>query len=356
MGSIYDLPFLQNVVLTELVRDMMVEGGLRGGELLPDKDIFSRKTEWDVVFGARTIAPIVSQDTASPLINVAGSERVGAEAVDIREKYALSENDVLFLRMPGTREERQGKEQIADRIAEMRNHVLARKEKMIWDPFLSGATTYAATVDGEALAMTIDYRINGAQFVATATDSDVWTNPGTANPKADFKAARKLVREATGRRVKTAWMNSNTHDLLDAMSGLHSDFRSQVSAPSDLVKNEHITDIIHNIRIIDYDEGHFGDTIGGNGINGGPGGGTFEYFLPDDTVIFQVAQNGMDSGERLGDFALSPSYLSDESIVQGLFAERFTTFDPSRTYLRVGLVGVPRIYHGDWFVNLDTSS
>jgi hypothetical protein len=147
-------------------------------------------------------------------------------------------------------------------------------------------------------------------------------------------------------------MNSNTHDLLDNVSGLHSDFRAQVSAPSDLVKNEHLTDIIHNIRIVDYDEGHYGDTIGGSGINGAPGGGTFEYFLPDDKVVFQVAVNGMDSGERLGDFALAPSYLSDESVVQGLFGEKFTTFDPSRTYLRVGLVGVPRIYHGDWFVTM----
>lgn len=257
---------------------------------------------------------------------------------------------------PGMREGPAGRSQWADieeHLNRMRGQVMARREKLVWDALISGSTVYDATVDGERLTLTVDYGVPAANLAADADIS--WSSAGTANPKKDFRNQQTLVRNKTGRSLKTAWMNTNTHAVLDAVSGLQVTYLNRESAPQDLVKSEFTTDIISNIRIVDYDEGHFGDAAAVDADTHGEG--TFQFFIPDGRVVFMVTDNGRDTdGERFGDFAVAPSYLADESIVQGLFSERFTTFDPTRTYIRVGMVGIPRIMHPDWFVSFDTTA
>lgn len=339
-AGLYDIDFLQNVVLTRLINNMPVQGGLRGNELLPNVSVPTRKVEWDAVFGGRNIAPIVAHDAASPLTKAAGSERLSAELVDIRQKFFIDEDTLLFLRADGERESAlaaAGRNKITRQLASMRGNVESRVEKMRWDALISGKVNETQTVDGESLVAFIDFRVPSTQRVNTTNGA--WTTPGTADPKGDFKVAKKTVREATGRTVKFAYMNTNTHDTLDAVSGLHTDFRSQESAPQDLVKSEHITDIIHNVRILDYDEGYYGMTD----VNAT---GTFTYYVPDNKVVFTVGAN--DRGEPMGDVAVGPSRLADGSIVDGLYAESWILADPTREYIRVGMPAVPRIFHPDW--------
>lgn len=344
--SLYDVPFLQNVVLQGVVEQIKVDGNFRGPEMLPNFDVATRKTEWEVEYGARTIAPIVAHDAASPLGKRAGADRKSAELVDIREKFFLDEDTILFLRMLGEREStrRKGAEaQVAEDIAELKGRVETRLEQMRWNAVVSGRLDETITVDGKALRYFIDYGVPSTQFV-DATDSGwggAWTTPGTARPKLTFQKAQTTVREATGRRVKFAWMNTNTHNVLDEVSGLHTDWRSQESAPQDLVKSEHLTDIVHNIRIIDYDEGHFdrGD------VNGT---GTFRYFIPNNKVIYTVGAT--DGGQKYGDMAVGPSLLATGAIQQGIFAESWYMHDPTREYCRVGVIAVPRIMQPEWTI------
>lgn len=358
MANIYDnIPHLRNKVLTETVRmNRAGAGALAGERIMPDRDVASRITQWDRTYGARLLAPIVAPTTATPLVKSPGADRVEAEAVDIREKFALEEKDVLFLMDPGMREGPAGRSQWADieeHLNRMRGQVLARREQLVWDALTSGSTTYDTTVDGERLKLTVDYGVPSANLTADAAVS--WSSAGTATPKADFRAQQTLVRNKTGRSLKTAWMNTNTHAVLDQVSGLQVTYLNRESSPNDLVRSEFTTDIIGNIRIVDYDEGHFGDAAAADADT--HGAGTFQFFIPDDRVVFMVTDGGRDTdGERFADFAVAPSYLADESIVQGLFSERYTTFDPTRTYIRVGLVGIPRIFHPDWFVSFDINA
>lgn len=347
-AGLYDIEFLRNVVLTNLVNNMPIAGDLRGAELLPNVSVPTRKVEWERVLGGRNIAPIVAHDAASPLTQAAGVERLSAEAVDVRQKFFLDEDTLLFLRQPGERESRAGRNIVTRQLAQLRGNVESRIEKMRWDALLNGKVNESQTVDGETLVAFIDFKVPASQRVNASTSGwgGAWTTPGTADPKLTFNKAKKTVREATGRTVKFAYMNSNTHETLDAVSGLHTDFRNQESAPTDLVKAPHVTDIIKNVRIVDYDEGYYGMTD----VNAT---GTFNYYLSNNYALFTVGAS--DRGEPMGDVAVSPARLADGSVVDGLYAEAWSMADPTRDYIRVGQNSTPRIFHPDWNIRVDIS-
>lgn len=350
--SMYDVPFLQNVVLQGVVDKVFVDGNLIGNQILPEVDVFTRKVEWEVKYGARTIASIVAKDAASPLANRSGAERKSAELVDIREKTYIDDDTVLFLRQLGERESgrRQAAEgQVTEDIAMLKGMVQTRMEQMRWKAILEGRLDETNTVDGKALRVFIDFGVPATQRV-DATDTGwggSWAVPGTARPKLAFVKATTQVAEATGRRVKFAYMNTITHNQLDEVSGLHTDWRNQESAPQDLVKNLHLTDVIANVRIIDYDEGYFSrDDVNGTG--------TRTKFIPDNKVHFTVGAT--DAGQKYGDLAVGPSRLGTGAIQQGIFAESWYTHDPTSEFVRVGVIAVPRIMNPEWGITLTTNA
>lgn len=347
MALYHEIPFFQNKVLTDLIKNLPLQGELRGNEIIPERDIPTRQTEWETVIGGRNIAPIVAEDAASPLVKFPGMDRRSADCLDIREKYAIREADTLFLRMPGERESARGREIITEQLARMRSDVETRMEKLRWDVVLTGATTVNDTVDGQALVMSYDYQIPAAQFRNATDDSGaaVWTNAAAADPRLLVRQMLKQTREANGRRIKTLWMNTNTHILIDQMEKVRTEFRSVESTQVNLLKGDHATDVIHNVRIVDYDEGYKTD------VNWG---GSFIYFLPDNKVVGFVGAT--DGGERFADLAVAPARLADGSVVQGIYAENWTQPDPTREYMRVGVVCIPRVFHRDWFITYNVAA
>lgn len=335
---LYDIPFLRNVVLTDLISNVPVQGDLIGDQFLPTRTVPTRQVEWEVIKGGRNIAPIVAYDAQSPLVEGPGIERRSAECVDIREKYAIREADMLFLRNPGERESAAGRQIVADQLARMKSDILTRIEQMRFDALLAGQIVVNDTVDGKKIAFTVDFGVPATQYV-TLSGTARW-NDSAPDPITDFNNALKTVREATGRRLRSALMNTNTHLLLDKMETLRADFR-YVSGADTLVKSSHITDVIQNIRIVDYDEGYKTD------VNWE---GTFTYFMPDNKVLFTVGAT--DGGERFGDVANAPTALADGTVVTGIGAEQWTSPDPTREYIRVATVVMPRLFHPDWLVVL----
>lgn len=330
-----EIPFLRNVVLTDLISNLPVQGNLIGSALLPAGSVPTRTVEWEVEFGGRNIAPIVGYDAASPLAKHPGIERRTGESVDIRTKYALQEADMLFLRQPGERESRAGREIVTRQLARMRSNVDTQLERMRWEAMLTGHITQNTFVDGEALVIDIDFRSPSSNYV-TLTSTAQWDDTANATARTDFANALKLVREANGRRVTTAYMNSNTHTLLDNQALLRQEFR-YVEGANDLIKSEHVTQVISNIRIVNYDEGYKED-VNYNGV--------FNYFLPDNKVLFHVGAR--DGGELYGDMAYAPHMLADGTVVSGIGAENWTSPDPTREYIRVACVVMPRVFHPDW--------
>lgn len=336
-GQLYDIPFLRNVVLTDIVSNLPVQGNLIGETLLPTREVATREVEWEVILGGRNIAPIVAWDAQSPLVKGPGIQRLAAECVDIREKYSIREADLLFLRNPGERESRQGRDIITDQLARMRSDVETRKEKMRWDAMLQGQITYDDMVDGQRIVNTIEFNVPDSQFVSL-TGTARW-NDSAPDPIGNFNAALKLTREANGRRLTTAFMNTNTHLLLDKMESLRQDFR-YTDGGSRLIEQSHVIQVIQNIRILDYDEGYKLDVNWSSAE-------AFKYFLPDNKVLFFIGST--DGGERFGDVANAPTVLADGSRVTGVAAEQWTSPDPTREYIRVVTVVMPRIFHPDWF-------
>jgi hypothetical protein len=306
-----------------------------GQTLIPTGTVPTRTVEWEVEIGGRNIAPIVGYDAASPLAKHPGIERRTGEAVDIRTKYALQEADLLFLRQPGERESRAGREIVTRQLARMRSNVETQIERMRWEAMLTGHITQNTFVDGEALVIDIDFRAPASNFV-TLTSTAQWDDTTNATARTDFANALKLVREANGRRLTVAFMNSNTHNLLDNHEKIRQEFR-YVEGANDLIKSEHVTQVISNIRIVNYDEGYKED------VNWG---GTFNYFLPDNKVLFHVGAR--DGGEQYGEMSYAPHMLADGTVVQGIGAENWTSPDPTREYIRVACVVMPRIFHPDW--------
>lgn len=350
MSLYHEIPFLRNVALTDLVQNYIPSQNRIGARFLPNKSVPTRETEWDVVLGANNIAPIVAWDAQSPLVGKAGVRRYAAKAVDIREKDEIGEADILFLRAAGERETNNAaanaRANIRKQIAKMKNDVENRLEKMRFDVFLTGRLSVNDTVDGQLIALNYDFGIPAASFRDATDDSGgvVWSNTSTGDARVQFKSAKLAIRNATGQTVTSALMNSNTRDLIDHQTLIRQDL-VYVSGPADLVRGANITDVLSGIRIETYDDGYKLD------VNGE---GAHQFFLPDNKVIFFVGPSV--GGEVFGDMATSPSLLSDGSIVEGIFAEQWTSPDPTREYTRVGQVAIPRVFHPDWFVTLTVNA
>jgi hypothetical protein len=339
-----DIPFLRNTTLTALINEINVGGALLGPSLIPDRQVDTRTSEWESVRGGRNIAPIVAYDAQSPLVRRPGVKTFRAEMLDIREKYLLREADLAgFTRLPGTRDTPfTAQQHIADQLARMRRDVETRKEKMRWDVLLTGMLVHNDIVDGQKIAFSLDYDIPSTQFVSL-TGTAQWDEPtatSTANIVGDVKAAKSLVREATGENINVAYLNSNTM----AYVNMNEDIRTQylyTQGGTRTVENENITDVIANTRFVTYDEGYKTDV---------DWEGAFQYFLPDDKVLFWVG--GQPGGDPFADMATAPNVLADGSIVRGIFAEQWTQPDPTREYIRVGTSCIPRVFHRDWHVVL----
>lgn len=344
--ALYDIEFLRNVALTDLIRNYIPNQARIGATMLPNRSVITRETEWEVVLGANNIAPIVAWDAQSPLVAQPGLRRYAAKAVDIREKFAIGEADILFLRNPGERESASARDTIRGQVAKMKNDVENRLEKMRFDVFLTGRLTVNDTVDGQLIALNYDFGVPGTQFRDATDDSGgfVWSDATNADARINIEAIKTLIRNATGQTVTTALMNSNTRALIDRMVKIRTDM-VYVSGPADLVRAPHITDVLSGVQLVTYDDGYKLD------VNGE---GSHQYFLPDGKVIFFVGPSV--GGERFGDTAIAPSWLADGSVVDGLFAEQWTAPDPTREYIRVGIVAIPRVFHPDWFVTLTTSA
>lgn len=346
MSLYHEFPFLRNVALTDLIRNYVPSQNRIGAQMLPNRGVLTRETEWEVILGANNIAPIVAWDAQSPLIGEAGIKRYAAKAVDIREKWEIGEADVLFLRNPGERESRTARDRIRDQIAKMKNDVENRLEKMRFDVFLTGRLSVNDTVDGQLIALNYDFGIPAASFRDATDDSGaaVWTDQTNADARINFEAARRVIRNATGQTITTALMNTTTRELINHMTKIRTDL-VYVSGPADLVRSPDITEVLSGIRLVTYDDGYKLLPGGEDDIN---------LFLPDNKVIFFVGPNA--GGERFGDTATAPSLLADGSRVEGIFAEQWTAPDPTREYVRVGIVAIPRVFHPDWFVTLTTNA
>jgi hypothetical protein len=339
MALWHDIPFLRNTVLTKLITNINNGGALLGPQLIPDQNVDSRESTWESVRGGRNIAPIVAYDAQSPLIKRPGVERYSAEMLDIREKYLLRESDLAgFTRQPGTlATPYTGQQHIADVLAQMRRDIDSRKEKMRWDTLLNGMLVHNDIVDGQAITFTLDFKIPSTHFedlIGTA-QWDEPANTSTANIIADFRTAKKLIRESNGNRVTAAYMNSNTRSYINQNETLRDLFVYQEGRR--LVEGEDITEVVQNVRIVTYDEGYKTD------VNWE---GSFQYFLPDNKVLFFVGTAL--NGERFADMAVAPNVLADGTIVTGVFAENWTQPDPTREYIRAGTSVIPRVFHRDW--------
>lgn len=349
MSLYHEIPFLRNVALTDLVQNYIPNQNRIGARFLPNRPVPTRETIWDVELGANNIAPIVAWDAQSPLVGQAGVRQYSAKAVDIREKFEIGEADILFLRAAGERETSNAaanaRRNIRRQVAKMKNDVENRLEKMRFDVFLTGRLSVNDTVDGQLIALNYDFGVPAASFMdATDNGGVVWSNTSTGDARVQFKAAKNAIRNATGQTVTSALMNSNTRELIDAQTLIRQDLL-YVSGPSDLVRGPHITDILSGVRIETYDDGYKLDVNGES---------AHQYFLPDNKVIFFVGSAV--GGEDFGDMATSPSLLSDGSIVEGIGAEQWTSPDPTREYIRVVQVAIPRVFHPDWFITLTVNA
>lgn len=335
-----EIPFLRNVVLTDLITNINNGGTLIGEQLIPTRQVDSRISMWESVSGGRNIAPFVAFGAQSPLISRPGVKRYQAEMLDIREKYLLQEADLLgFSRQPGTLATPYTAQQhIADVLAQMRRDIDSRKEKMRWDVLLTGMLVHNDVVDGQVINFSLDFDIPSTHFVSL-TGTDQWDEPAgtsTADIIGDFRAAKKLIRETNGQRVTTAYLNTNTRSLINQNETLRDLFVYQ--GGRQLVEGEDITEVVQNVRLVTYDEGYKTD------VNWE---GSFQYFLPDNKVVFFVGQRG-NNGELFADVASAPNVLADGTRVNGIFAENWTMPDPTREYIRAGTSVIPRVFHRDW--------
>lgn len=352
MSLYHEIPFLRNVALTDLIQNYIPSQNRIGATLLPTKSVPTRETEWEVQLGANNIAPIVAWDAQSPLVGQAGIRRYAGKAVDIREKWEIGEADILFLRLAGERESTgsaaaaAARANVRKQIAKMKNDVENRLEKMRFDVFLTGVLSVNDTVDGQLIALNYDFGVPAASFRDATDDAGgvVWSNTTTGDARVQFESAKLAIRNATGQTVTSALMNGNTRALINHQTLIRQDL-VYVSGPSDLVRSPNITDVLSGVRIETYDDG-YKLAIDGSSPH--------QYFLPDNKVIFFVGPAV--GGEPFGDLATAPSLLADGSIVEGIFAEQWTSPDPTREYVRVGQVAIPRVFHPDWFITLTTNA
>jgi len=252
----------------------------------------------------------------------------------------------LFLRNAGEREAASTRDRIRDQIAHMKNDVENRLEKMRFDVFLTGVLTVNDTIDGQLLNLVYDFGVPATQFRNATADAGaaVWTDQTNADARLNFEAVKRVIREATGQTITTALMNENTRALINHQTKIRTDLQ-YVSGPADLVRSPNITEVLSGVRLVTYDDGYKLD-VNGNSAH--------QYFLPDNKVIFFVGPTA--GGEKFGDMAFAPSLLADGSRVDGIFAEQWTAPDPTREYIRVGVVAIPRVFHPDWFCTLTTSA
>jgi hypothetical protein len=338
-GTANEYPLLRNSVLVGIIREFKTDITLfEGAPWCPATDYPTDTIEWDIVEGAMGMTPAVYPGAPSPIQKHPRIAHKSFKTVQWREKFVLDENDLMYLRQPGTYDQNYGQQIIADRLRDLNTRVETRLEYLRWS-MLAGSLTVTYP---DAVTQTVDYEVPGGRKPTVATP---WATIATADPMKNVSAWKLLFR-GTPVQMGVLKMNQVTFNYLPTNAAVRSliqyQFGYDLVRSGNLVPSNAISQAFDGTTIEIYDGGYIDDR------------GTFNPFIADDVVICLPKS----TPEKWCQFLQSPNmHHGGQTPQPGKFARPIWKLDDDPISVEVlgGVYGLPVMYHCDWHLYCDVS-
>ena len=325
LGEFYGLTTRQ---MTETVRLFPTKEYV-GRQLFSGPQPVAAKTAaWDVVEGARTLAPFGVKATEAHIQKLKKRKRITSELLHINEKKAIDEATRHFVERIGEFDEPYGEQMLTDELADLVRTVENTKEWARWYAMTRGKLDIVQ--EDPALQISIDYGFT-ASHLPEKTGTGRWTDQANSTPLSDLLTWRRLISRDSWLTPGKAFLtsvgmqhlveNDNIQTLLQYTIG------NQIGAEGVITRLAGIDLTVYDVNYVDS-------------------AAVVQQFIPDDMLV-------MVAREPIGREFMGQVDVKDGEAVRtqmGLSSYSFSTDDPVDIWMVVKDAWLPAIQIPDGIV------
>jgi hypothetical protein len=330
------LSFPTTQEINHIVRNTIVRPGkFRGEVFAPVRTAYAAEIQVDVINAVTGITPPHALNADPKVASLSGQSTRKYATGYWRETYRLNEEELLYARQEGTFNERAGRLRVLRRSNELNVRLDTRVEQLRW----TAVTTGQVSVNDNGVKYTVDMKMpSGNKNVAFT-----WSDP-SADIIADIAALQEMYI-GSGAQLDTIWMPHQVAKMMASNSTIRDLLKQSVFAVNLSASN------INKAMQILFPELKFEVYTEVYSVNGTD----MIQFLPANKIVcvgkgdedamdfcttIALANGGMDNPQP-GKFAA----IEDKSM-----SEKNPFVD-----ITVGINGLPRMHHPNWFVNCTIS-
>jgi hypothetical protein len=322
--------------INHIVRNTIVRPGkFRGAEFCPVVTAYANEILVDVINATYGMTPPHALN-ADPKVATLSGQSVRRYATGYwRETYRINEEELLTARQEGTFNERAGRLRVVRRSNELNVRLETRQEQLRWSALLTGKTS----VNENGVKYDVDHKIPNANKTLAYTWSD-----DTHDILGDIAAMQEMYY-GTGAQLDTIYMPHQVAKLLAANGTVRDLLKQSVYAmnlsASNISKAMQI--LFPEVKFEVYSEVYSTD------------GQNFTQFIPANKIV------GVGKGDEVGmDFCSTLALQNGgmDNPQPGKFAaieDRSTSEKNPYVDITVGINGLPRIHHPNWYLSATIS-
>jgi hypothetical protein len=332
MSFAFNFPTTQEI--THIVRNIITDPKKYiGNEFAPVQGVYSERIEVDVINAVTGMTKPHSFNSEPSIITLSGQGMKAYATAPWKESYRLTEEELLFARREGTYNQRAGRERVLRRATEMNIRLETRLEWLRWQFLTNGKIQ----VNENNVKFTVPSGIPNGNMPTMD-----WTDP-THDIVGDIENMLELYL-GTGAKAKKAYINYGAAKLMAKNEAIRDLLKQSVYATAlspRTITQRALPMLFPDLEFDLYPEGYGDDK------------GNFIPFLPNNKFI--IRGEGM-PGEPIMDFASTISLHNGgiDNPQPGKFSlvedESSANKNPHLD-LTVGIYGLPRIFHPNWFVS-----
>ncbi|GIM45956.1 hypothetical protein DNHGIG_15050 [Collibacillus ludicampi] len=328
----FALNFPTTQEITHIVRNVIVDPTkFIGNEFAPVVGVYSEKVEVDVIEAVQGMTSAHSLNADPSIVTLPGQSTRTYATAYWKETYRMNEEELLFARREGTYNQRAGRDRVIRRAMEMNTRLETRIEWLRWQMLVNGKIQ----VNENNVKFTVP-----ANIPNTNMPSFDWTDP-SHNIIGDIENMLELFL-GTGAKPKKAYFNYGAAKLMAQNEGIRDLLKQSIFATTLSPRNitKALPLLFPELEFELYAEGY------------GDGKGNFVPFIPSNKFI--IRGEGM-PGEVPMDFAstitLHNGGLDQPQPGKFSFIEDESQRKNPHVDITVGIYGLPRIFHPNWFVS-----
>lgn len=326
-ASVYDnITILQKKHLQKAIDSIPVPPSIRGGEILPQREVGASIVEWDQLTKIYNLSSLLSKQAATPLYDIKAN-------LDIKRAYLGYTSEMCDLdQLVGNEinEERLGGT-VYNRLVDLRGAIERRIEAMRWDALLDGAFSYTLP-DGNSISFSVGIPAGNLITNADTATDQYWTDTTNSTPLNDFIGVIEQLGDNYSVFPAAAWLNSTTYDYLEKSAQIQNLY---LSTDFKRATERHYITRLRGIDLVEYD-GWYNTSVGGSPTK----------YLPDGYVVFVPPMiDGVDPAY----VAMGPVKTADGALRSGIVSDRFVQANPVVEFLRTSAAPLPIFQYPEAF-------